>query len=217
MAPKHPNLIKFWRDQRGLTQKQLAKLIGTTNQQIGHLESGRRNLTQAWMVRVAPALQVLPVELIEPEKGVMLVEVSCIAGVWSHNPELPLERRYRVQVRKQATSGMAELHAYEVHGGHFNHKIGPGGTVFAAKVSPHHRLIAGKFYVLREKRNGEMRVSVRQCRLGSDGEYWLWFASTDPEYQTPVRRDAMSTLGIEIIGIVVAWTTYEEPLGEGEL
>lgn len=200
-----------------MTQQQLAKLIGTTNQQIGHLERGVRKLTLNWMKRVAPALQVLPLELIEPEKGAILVEVSCMAGMWSHSPELPLEKRYRVQVRKQATSGMAELHAYEVHGNHVNHKIGAGGTAVAAKISPQHRLISGKFYVLREQRNSDLRVTIRQCRHDPDGECWMWFASTDPEFQTPIRRESMAALGIEIIGIVFAWTTYEEPLGEGEL
>jgi hypothetical protein len=32
-----------------------------------------------------------------------------------------------------------------------------------------------------------------------------------------IRCGALATLGMEILGIVVAWQTYEEPLNEGEL
>lgn len=52
------------RKARGLTQQELAKLVGTTNQQIGHLERGKRRLTEAWMRRIAEALGVSPFELL---------------------------------------------------------------------------------------------------------------------------------------------------------
>jgi len=48
------------RDARGLTQQDLADLAGTTNQQIGHLEKGKRKLTVDWMNRLAPHLGVPP-------------------------------------------------------------------------------------------------------------------------------------------------------------
>jgi phage repressor protein C with HTH and peptisase S24 domain len=58
------NRIAEFRKARGWSQQQLADLAGTTNQQIGHLESGRRRLDTVWMSRIASALGVEPVELI---------------------------------------------------------------------------------------------------------------------------------------------------------
>jgi transcriptional regulator with XRE-family HTH domain len=53
-----PNRIAEIRSARGMTQQDLADLADTSNQQIGHLESGARRLTDKWMARLAPHLGV---------------------------------------------------------------------------------------------------------------------------------------------------------------
>lgn len=58
------NRIREYRKIRGLTLNQLAELVGTTNQQISHLEKGRRRLTLDWMERIAIALDCHPSDLI---------------------------------------------------------------------------------------------------------------------------------------------------------
>ena len=50
------NNIKLLRKQTGLSQQDLALRMGTTGQQIGHLEAGRRKLTQDWMCRLSVGL-----------------------------------------------------------------------------------------------------------------------------------------------------------------
>ena len=57
------NRIRELRKTRGLSQEQLAGQVETTAQQIGHLEAGKRQLTQAWMERLAPALGCRPTDL----------------------------------------------------------------------------------------------------------------------------------------------------------
>jgi len=59
------NRIKYLREQQGLNQTELARRIGTTAQQLGHLEAGRRRLTQDWMKRIAEGLSCLPADLME--------------------------------------------------------------------------------------------------------------------------------------------------------
>ena len=51
------NNIKVLRKQAGLSQQGLALRIGTTGQQVGHLEAGRRKLTQDWMRRLSVGLE----------------------------------------------------------------------------------------------------------------------------------------------------------------
>ena len=58
------NNIKTIRKQIGLSQKDLAQKIGTTGQQVGHLESGRRKLTQDWIQLLVVALGCNPTDLL---------------------------------------------------------------------------------------------------------------------------------------------------------
>ncbi len=60
------NRIRELRKQNGLSQQELARRIGTTGQQVGHLEAGRRKLTQDWMERLATGLDCGPAELFDP-------------------------------------------------------------------------------------------------------------------------------------------------------
>jgi imidazoleglycerol-phosphate dehydratase len=58
------NTIRVLRKQIGLSQQALAQRIGTTGQQVGNLEAGRRKLTQDWMERLAAGLQCAPADLL---------------------------------------------------------------------------------------------------------------------------------------------------------
>ena len=60
------NSIRALRKQNGLSQQELAKRIGTTGQQVGNLENGRRKLTQDWMERLAAGLGCGPADLLGP-------------------------------------------------------------------------------------------------------------------------------------------------------
>ncbi|MBO6824468.1 MAG: helix-turn-helix transcriptional regulator [Thalassospira sp.] len=58
------NRITELRKAKGLTIKRLAELVGTSNQQISHLEKGHRRLTLEWMERIAEALECHPSDLL---------------------------------------------------------------------------------------------------------------------------------------------------------
>jgi transcriptional regulator with XRE-family HTH domain len=55
-----PNKIRAFRDARGMSLEKLAKLVNTSNQQISHLESGKRRLTVDWLQRLGRALDCHP-------------------------------------------------------------------------------------------------------------------------------------------------------------
>ncbi len=59
--------LRRLRKEAKLSALALADLTGTTDQQIYHLEHGRRTLTRDWAERLAPHLGVSPVELLFPE------------------------------------------------------------------------------------------------------------------------------------------------------
>lgn len=63
------NRISDIRKLRGLTLQEVAVRAATTNQQISHLEQGRRRLTYEWMERLAEALSCHPLELLSNPPG----------------------------------------------------------------------------------------------------------------------------------------------------
>ena len=58
------NHIRELRKARKWSQAELADRCNTTNQQISHLETGKRRLTADWMDTLAKALQVDPQDLL---------------------------------------------------------------------------------------------------------------------------------------------------------
>ena len=58
------SVLKNYRLQRGLTQVQLAKLVGTSQAQIYRLENSERKLTVEWAERLAQALSTTAEKLL---------------------------------------------------------------------------------------------------------------------------------------------------------
>lgn len=59
------NHIRAWRMYAGLNQRQLADLCQTTDGVISSLESGKRRLSEEWLVKLASALKTRPGFLLE--------------------------------------------------------------------------------------------------------------------------------------------------------
>ena len=54
------NRVAELRKARGLSQIALAKLVGTTKNQLGKLERSERRLSDYWAQRLAPSIASLP-------------------------------------------------------------------------------------------------------------------------------------------------------------
>ncbi|MEJ2815022.1 helix-turn-helix transcriptional regulator [Caulobacter sp. CCG-8] len=61
------NRIRHLREAAHLTLDALADMAGTTNQQISHLEMGKRRLTVGWMEKLAKALDCHPWALVSAD------------------------------------------------------------------------------------------------------------------------------------------------------
>lgn len=53
-----PNHLAAWRKAKGLSQKDLALMLGTTVTQLWFLEHGVRKLTAKWLRRISKVLDV---------------------------------------------------------------------------------------------------------------------------------------------------------------
>ncbi len=76
---KYPaNRIRDVREDRGLTQEQLAEKTGTSNQQIGRLENRERRLTWEWIQLLANALECHPMDLVEASANASTDEMKLL-------------------------------------------------------------------------------------------------------------------------------------------
>lgn len=64
MPSKPHEIVRFWREQRGWSQAELAERSGIIQQEIAKIELGKRRLTADLMKKVAPALGIHPCDLL---------------------------------------------------------------------------------------------------------------------------------------------------------
>lgn len=61
------NKIRTFRKQRGITLDRLGLLIGLTAQSLSRIENGKMRLSTEWLARIADALNVSPLDLLDTE------------------------------------------------------------------------------------------------------------------------------------------------------
>lgn len=184
------NRIKQLRSVNGLTQTQLAELVGTTKNQMVKLESGDRRLSDHWAQRIAPHLGVQPYELFMPEgaatplKLVPLVgNISC--GDWREAVE-------HAETSVPAVSEGANVFALRATGDSMDHLIRDEGYVY---VDPDEcDLIDGKIYAVM---NAEGETTAKLYRASPAR---LVPCSSNPIHkETVLGRDPFTVVG-RIVG-----------------
>ena len=76
--------LRPWREYRRLTQEDLADRIGTTKGVISLLESGERRLSDKWLRRLAPVLDVQPGWLLDYDPESL---DRSVLEIWATIPE----------------------------------------------------------------------------------------------------------------------------------
>ena len=61
---EYPNRVRYWRDQAGLSQEELGKLVALSKVQISRIELGQRDLNFGYARRIAAALHVTAADLL---------------------------------------------------------------------------------------------------------------------------------------------------------
>lgn len=70
--------IRKMRKIRGMTQAELGKKIGVSYQQIGQYENGKRNPKLQTIAKIAVALDVLLLDLVDTDDPILQNEISAI-------------------------------------------------------------------------------------------------------------------------------------------
>lgn len=187
------NRIKELREKNGLSQQQLAELTGTTNQQIGRLEKGARELTTTWMERLARPLRVMPSEIIAlttTHHRIRLIgEVQ--AGLWLTPDEKEGYEGEILDLPLPEIYSKLRPYALRVVGPSMN-LVYPEGTILICchleelREDP----VIGKRYIIQniDEHDG-IETTVKEFRIDEQGRPWAWPQSEHPEHQLPIALD----------------------------
>lgn len=204
--------------EKGMSISDLARLLGTSRQNVSRWSSGAVQIKPEMARQIAPILTVsaeslvmggLAGELGAPKKPRYVhVRGTIAAGVWLEHDEAPQMTEVLPIVGGRWSS--LEQVAYRVSGPSVDKlRIFDGDYVVCVPYFDARRWPTADDVVVVERRRGQtIERTVKQLVLTADG-CELWPRSTDPRFQTPliVNRNGEGaeddgTL-IEIIGLVI--------------
>jgi transcriptional regulator with XRE-family HTH domain len=199
------NRLKEWRVKRGYSQAKLAKLVDTTPPQIHRLEHSERTLSMDWARRIAPALNITPAELLfkqieivcsQKNKTASLLTQSVYvlgeaqAGAFKTAVLWGEDMQYAVEVPISDEYKTAKSYGLKIVGASMNLLYPEHSIVICIPIHELNRDIRETERVHVEvTRGGEVEATIKEYRLGDNGEQWLWPRSSDPLWQTPIKID----------------------------
>jgi phage repressor protein C with HTH and peptisase S24 domain len=188
MKGKFPNGLAEAIKLRKISQGQLAEAIGTSQQQIGRLVNGEREMTAIWAERLAAPLKTSPEQLVFPNikrfRAPVLSWVS--AGRMAQQ-----EGVRKTDIKKYvllADLPKGDWIVLEVEGDSMD-RIAPDGSYIAVNLADQ-RTINDKFYVFGTEQ-GE--ATFKRFRSGTPPR--LQPFSTNPDHETQQMSDQMLVVG----------------------
>lgn len=179
------------RKKIGLTQQQLAELVGTSQPQIKKLEKGQRALTKKWAEALAPHLHATPEELMF-EKPQHKTEVTGLrvmgiikAGDWKDitilgddetEPEV-------IQVARDPRFPRAEQYALRVEGDSMNELFPDGAYVTCVDYADSGLYLKTGLIVHVERTLGGthlVETTLKQVKVLAGGKFAMVPRSTNP-------------------------------------
>lgn len=167
------NRIRELRDARGLTQGQLADMVGVGWQTIQRLEQPGAKLSTQRIEQIAAALGVEPLEVLE-RRDFRLVAVRGVvqAGQWAESWALDDEDEPTiVPIPDEATYRGLRLYAAVTRGPSMN-RVWREGTVvvFTDQVERGEQLVPGRRYIVeRERADGLREATVKTLWIDDAG------------------------------------------------
>lgn len=220
--PTTKNWLPHFIEVAGTNQNRLAKAMEIDRQQIGKLYKRQDAIPKVWADRIAPHLDVTPVELmygpgtinapevVPSDKPIVEVRVAgqCAAGVWLaedyvdvnvYDPISVVVVRYPTLVRT----------AYQIVGPSMDlERIFDGDYVITVPYWEARSKLVDADIVVVERREGH-RIE-RTCKkvVVAEKHVELWPCSSHVSFKTPLivplqRNDNEDGIDIEIVGLVI--------------
>lgn len=207
-AARMVNRLKKLRKRRGLSQRELGELAGTSRGQIAKLERGERRLTVDWMQRLAGPLHCSPSELMDATvtslKPAQVVGAVC-AGDYKEAIEWPVDDQYNVGYYEDGIFPGIKRFALRVDGPSMNKILPDGSHIICVKlIDAAYQPKTGDLVIVhRLNKHGFTEATVKEYSIDDTGQHWLWPRSDHPEHQSPIEVRQPGN-GDEIEGIYLS-------------
>jgi transcriptional regulator with XRE-family HTH domain len=167
--PETYNRIRELRKTLGLTAKNLADRVGTTEATISRIESGKQNLSQSWLQRISQALKVKIADLIFDPFGEASNYAPVIAeireGFWCDDPIKFIEDVYPMPIVIETEKGLIVV-AFECS----EPSVGWVIAIHVNKLQAANH-IGKQFVVWRHDQNDMSEISLRKLEHREQGLY----------------------------------------------
>jgi transcriptional regulator with XRE-family HTH domain len=185
------NRIRELRQKLGLSAKNLAERVDTTEATISRIESGKQNLSQTWLQKISQALGVHISTLLDevPFGGYMAPVIAIVEnGKWMQNHFFEKDNIYLLPVvANPEVLGLSAQEASTLYA--FESREHSRIILISAKLSKLNaaNYIGKNFVVLRTEHDGRSELSLRTLEHRQQG---LYFVSMDDDpSQQAVRLD----------------------------
>lgn len=196
------NEIRRLREEKKLSQAQLAELVGTSQPQIKRLEDGARKLTKEWAERIAPHLDTTAYNLMFPGTeaqgdltpvsapiGAIPVTGKVAANAWLSVEDMDFSYD-DIEYVPSASGYPADLQfALKVDGNCLNKIANHGDRLICLDTAKTGIDVDDGDLVIVERRRYEGQMverTAKRLRRTADG-FELWPESTDPNHQEPIK------------------------------
>lgn len=183
-----PNRIRELRKQRGFSQTRLAEMLSGdhTHSLIAKVETGQQPLTHQYMLEIAAALGVRPIDIIQNPGG-GFVELPLIGVVAAGNWREAIQE-VTDWVAVPSGLGGASSFALTVDGDSMDNIVGDGGFVVVDPAQLD--LSSGSVYIIS---NGEHETTFKRY---AEKPPRLEPCSSNPDHKTiPVGREPFVVIG----------------------
>lgn len=202
------NRIKELRTERNLSQEELGERVGTSGPTIQRLETGKRELTHKWAIKISDALGVeLPEifgKIIPAASQGLKVAGEVQAGVWREVDAVDENKYPPINMGPDPRFPPASQFAVLVQGTSMNRLFPPGSFIVCVEWATVGRDPKdGDIVVVERRRDGMVESTVKKVGV-LNKKLVLMPSSTDPRWQDPIELDGDSDREeIAIAGLVV--------------
>lgn len=201
--------ISALRKKQGLTQAQLAEMVGVEQPTVQRWETGKREPDFEALQQLANALGIEPSEFFDKDVAVPLgpklfVKGEVQAGAWKEAYELPEDEWRTFHGRPSVAARMEHRFGLRVVGDSMNLKYPDGSIVECISLFGHAEAMPGRRVVVVRKREDNLYEATVKKLVEQDGELWLVPESSNPAHR-PYKLNEPETGIIEtrIAAIVV--------------